>query len=202
MIISEILSFKDFFTFLGFLSFLRPRLCLYIVDVRIIIFVAICIYLVVFAQEGSLIECVLIWQVSSLYYLIQLGVKNVRWNAWSSVFLATKDKNVVLRNWTGSKPVFDVCLKTWTPDFNELPESRLLGVLCIESLNISDWWLISSKDIDVPLLNGYSSWEVPISIELWLLSPTIVLYWIHLTSFRSVIQSRAYSIDVWISNSC
>ena len=54
-------------------SFLGPCLVSHVVDVSVIIFIPIRIHFVVFAEEGSLVECVFVRKISSLGNLVLLG---------------------------------------------------------------------------------------------------------------------------------
>ena len=58
-------------------NFLRPSLTLDGVDVRTFVLIAVGIHFSVSAQEGSLIESVLVWHVACLGNLIQLSVKQI-----------------------------------------------------------------------------------------------------------------------------
>ena len=102
----------------------------------------------------------------------------------------------MIRNSTCTKPILDVILETARPNLDQLPESRLIRVDCIESLDISHGWLVASKDVDVPLLDGHCCRQVPIPVELRLLTPTIIFNRVHLASFRSVIEARADCVNV------
>ena len=107
--------------------------------------------------------------------LVLLSVEDVGARAAVSIFLASKDKDLVLRDGTSTEPVLDVGFETGTPDFDEFPVSRLLGNTRVEPLDISDTGLIASKDVDISLLNGDGSRQVAVPVQLWLLSPGVVL---------------------------
>ena len=90
---------------------------------------------------------------------------------------------LLLGDWASTEPILDVRFKGRRPDLYQLPEGWLLVVRGIQALDISDRWLIASEHVDVPLLDGNSSREVPISVQLGLLSPAIVFNRVHLASF-------------------
>ena len=65
----------------------------------------------ILAQESSLVECVLVRQVARLGDLVLSCVEDVAALRRSTVFFASKDKDVSVRDWAGAKPVLDVCLE-------------------------------------------------------------------------------------------
>lgn len=101
---------------------------------------------------------------------------------------------------TCSKPVLDVGFKTGAPNLDKLPEGRLLIVGSVESLDIGNRGLITSKDIDVSLLDGNSRREISVPVELRLFSPAVVLYAVNLASLGGVIEPRPNGIDEAIAN--
>ena len=77
-------------------SLLGPRLGLHIVDVSIVVLVPVRVNLVVFAQEGALVECVLVRQVARLCDLILLRVEHVRGIARGAVLLSSEYQDVLI----------------------------------------------------------------------------------------------------------
>lgn len=140
-----------------FSSFFLPRFLSSIINVCVVIFISIGIYLIVFAQKCSLIECIFVRKASCLLNLILLCVEYIRRTCRVSIFFASKNQDLILRNCTRSEPIFNVWFETAAPNFNQLPKSLLLWSLCIKSLNVSNRWLITSKYINVSLLDGHCS---------------------------------------------
>ena len=107
----------------------------------------------------------------------------------------------MLRDGAGTEPILDISLKAAAPDFDELPVGRLLRIDCVQSLDVRHRGFISSKHIDVSLLDRDGSGQVSVSVELRLLSPAIVLYRIDLAGLRSVVQSRSNCVNEGVANS-
>lgn len=135
------------------LSLFGPAFCFYVVDVGVIVLVAVSINLLVLADEGALVERVLVRQVTRLCDLILRGVKDVAAVAAGSVLLASEDQDVSLRDGACSKPVLDISLQTCRPNLDQLPVRWMLVSSRIKSLNVRDRRLVPSKDVDEPLLN-------------------------------------------------
>lgn len=72
-------------------SLFGPGLGLNVVDVCEVVFIPVSVYLLVLANEGSLVKRVFVWQVASLCDLILGGVENVAAVTASSVLFASKD---------------------------------------------------------------------------------------------------------------
>ncbi len=70
------------------------------------------------------------------YYLILMRVEDVAAQAACTVFLASKDQDVCLRDWTCTKPVLDVRLQTTRPYFDQFPKGWLVIVHGVKSLNV------------------------------------------------------------------
>ena len=94
----------------------------------------------------------------------------------------------MLRNRTSSKPILDVGFQAAAPDLDQLPVSRLIRINGVQSLNIGHRRFVTSKDVNVPLLDGDRSGQVPVTIELRLLSPAIVLDRVHFASLGGVVE--------------
>ena len=180
---------------------LWPDLVLDGVNVGTFVLISVGVHLSISAEECSLVESILVGHVSSLRNLVQLSVKQIRRSRWRPILLATKDQDFTLGDWACSKPVLDVVFETLRPNLDEFPV-RLIVAVSIESLNIRDWGLITSKYVDVSILDCHSSRQVPVSIELRLLTPLVSSDWVYFTRFRGVVKSWADCIDEVWSNSC
>ncbi len=66
---------------------------------------------------------------------------------------------------------------------------------CVKPLDICDRRLVASKDVDVPLLDCDGCGEVSVPVELWLLSPAVVLDAVDLTGLGRVVEARSNCID-------
>jgi len=182
-------------------SFLGPSLGCHVVNVSVIVFIPVSVNLAVFAKESSLVESVFVWKRACLRDLILLGVENVgRW-AWGPVFLSSENKNLLLRDWACAEPVLNIGFEGGTPHFYQLPESWLLGVNCVQPFDVCDRWLVSTKDINIPLLDCDCGGQVSVSVELRFFSPAIVFDRINLTSLWSVVETRSDSVNEWVADS-
>ena len=149
---------KPYYFMSQFPSFFLPSFLSCIINICIVIFISIGIYLVVFAQKCSLIECIFVRKTSCLLDLVLLSIKNVRGACRISIFFASKNQNLILRNCTRSEPIFYIWFETAAPNFNQLPKSLLLWSLSIKSFNISNRGFVSPKYVDISLLDGNCSW--------------------------------------------
>ena len=177
------------------MSLLAPGLRHHIVNVRIFILVSIRVHLVVSEQECSLVESVLLRHVAWLGDLVLLRVEDVGTCRGVTLFFAAEDQNLSMRDGTGTEPVLDIVLERLRPHLDQLP-IRLISRLSIQSLYICDRWFVASEHVDVPISNSDCSWKVAIPIQVRLLPPLVALNIVDFTSLRSVVESRAYRINV------
>jgi hypothetical protein len=101
-------------------------------------------YLPIFLQENSLVESVLIRQVSSFGDLLSGGVKYVRRVRAGSILFTSKDKNFCGGDWTGPKPILDIVLEALRVHLDELPVLRLTSAHGIKPFNVGDLRLITT----------------------------------------------------------
>lgn len=80
------------------------------VNIGIVVFIAVRVDLLIFAQKSPLVEGVLVWQVSSPHDLVLLRVEEVAALTAGSVFLAPEDQDLGRRNGARAEPILDVCL--------------------------------------------------------------------------------------------
>ena len=92
----------------------------------------------IFAEESSLVESVFAGEISSFGDLVLLGIEDVAALTAGAILLASEDQNVVLGDGASAKPILNVCFEAAGPDFDKLPESRLLETCSVKSLNVSD----------------------------------------------------------------
>jgi len=105
------------------------------------------------------------------------------------VFLTAKDQDLSLRDGTSAKPVLDVVLEALGPDFDEFPIWRFLARIRVQSLNVRHRRLIATQHIDEAVLDGYGRRQVPIPVELWLLTPLITYDRVDLTCLAGVVEA-------------
>lgn len=148
-----------------------------------------------------MVKRVLIRKTASFWNLVLLGVKDVRGAGWVSVFLASKYQDLTLGYCAGSEPVFYILFEGAAPDLYKLPEGLLFWSLGVQSLNVCDWWLVPSENVNVSLLNSHGSGQVPVPIQFRFLPPESAFYRIHLAGFGSVVKPWPNCVNELIPNS-
>ena len=102
-------------------DFLGPSLTIDRVDICTVVFISVGIHFAVLAEEGSLVECILVGHVARLRDLVQLCVKQVRGGRGMAILLSAEDKDLCLGYRACTEPIFDVVLKALRPYLDQFP---------------------------------------------------------------------------------